>query len=77
MTYVTVAAEQMTYLSREIARLNHVTATSDRIINELAHENEQLRAELAERTQATSPIRLLNNLRAGLNQIGATLEETR
>lgn len=45
-------------------------------IADLRAENDRLRAELCERTQVTSPIRLLNDLRAGLDQSRARLAET-
>ncbi|MGH7485015.1 MAG: hypothetical protein ACREMY_05320 [bacterium] len=45
-------------------------------IGRLKAENARLRAELAERSQVTSPIRLLNDLRAGLDATRRRMAET-
>lgn len=65
-------ANPVSYVSSPMERLYE----AEQEIARLRMENDKLRRELTERTEPTSPIRLLNDLRAGLDQTRARLRET-
>jgi hypothetical protein len=62
----------VSYIEELWAEIHHLTD----VVERLTQDNARLRAELCERTQATSPIRLLNDLRAGLDATRGRLVET-
>lgn len=63
-------ANPYSYVSSPIEQLYE----AEQEIKRLRDENAKLRRELTERTEPTTPIRLLNDLRAGLDRAREALD---